>query len=65
MTATILTLKEMLRLSFPEAMEDIDLVVHMAAIVGAPACKKYPELAKKVNYGGTVNINKIRKNREC
>lgn len=35
-----------------EALEDIDSVVHLAAIVGDPPCQKYCEMAKKVNRDG-------------
>lgn len=31
-------------------------VVHFAAIVGAPACHRDPELAAAVNVGGTANV---------
>lgn len=31
-------------------------VVHLAAIVGAPACHRDPELAATVNVGGTANV---------
>ena len=31
-------------------------VVHLAAIVGAPACHRDPELAAAVNVGGTANV---------
>ncbi|UCE24903.1 MAG: NAD(P)-dependent oxidoreductase [Candidatus Zixiibacteriota bacterium] len=35
------------------ALEGADAVVHLAAIVGDPACKKYPELAVKTNKNGS------------
>ncbi len=34
----------------------IDAVVHLAAIVGDPACAKQPELAKKINEAGSINL---------
>ncbi len=36
-----------------DAMSGCDVVVHLAAIVGFPACRKYPELATTVNVDGT------------
>lgn len=39
-------------------MKDADAIVHLAAIVGYPACSKDPELAKNVNVTGTKNITK-------
>ena len=32
-----------------------DGVIGLAALVGEPICKKYPSLAKAVNYNGVVN----------
>ena len=41
-----------------KAIKDIDVIIHLAAIVGFPACRKEPQLAKEVNIGGTKNIVK-------
>jgi nucleoside-diphosphate-sugar epimerase len=39
----------------------IDHVIHLAAIVGDPACAKQPELAKDVNWNGSLNVYDIAK----
>jgi nucleoside-diphosphate-sugar epimerase len=39
-----------------EALENQDYIIHLAAIVGAPACNKNPELAKTTHIDGTRNI---------
>ncbi len=43
-----------------KAVEGMDVIVHLAAIVGAPACKKDPKLAQEVNHFGTANVNNAR-----
>ncbi|MHA1960401.1 MAG: NAD-dependent epimerase/dehydratase family protein [Candidatus Thorarchaeota archaeon] len=41
--------------SVREAIQDVDLIIHLAAII-PPATDANPELARNVNLGGTVNI---------
>jgi len=43
-----------------KAIEDMDMIIHLAAIVGAPACRKDRETARDVNYGGTTNVDLAR-----
>ncbi len=43
-----------------KSLEGINVIIHLAAIVGAPACKKFPQLAEEVNFVGTKNINDLR-----
>jgi nucleoside-diphosphate-sugar epimerase len=39
-----------------EVVKNKDIIIHLAAIVGFPACEGNPELAKNVNVMGTQNI---------
>ena len=39
----------------------LDGIIHLAAIVGFPACKKNPDLSKAVNVGGTEKLLAARK----
>ncbi|MEK6809314.1 MAG: GNAT family N-acetyltransferase, partial [Nanoarchaeota archaeon] len=40
-----------------KALKDIDSVVHLAAVVGDPACKQEPESTIEINYLATYGIN--------
>jgi len=39
-----------------KALEGIDAIAHLAAIVGDPACKKYSDEAKETNWEGSVAL---------
>ncbi len=41
--------------SIHEALQDVDAIIHTAAII-PPLSEKNPELAKKINVGGTQNL---------
>lgn len=44
------------------AVKEVDMVLHLAAIVGMPACRADPELATSINVGGTEVVNDFRRN---
>ena len=43
-----------------DSLKGVDCIIHLAAIVGTPACLKNKHLAREVNYEATVNLNKCR-----
>lgn len=42
-----------------KSLEEMEVVFHLAALVGEPACTPNPTLTKQINYEATVNIAKI------
>jgi len=42
------------------ALKDTDAIIHLAAIVGAPACRAYPKLSREIILKGSQNINRLR-----
>jgi len=46
-------------LELDKIIKNIDCVIHLAAIVGEPLCKKIPEAAKQINELATKNLVNI------
>lgn len=46
-----------------KAMETVDCVIHLAAIVGDPACSQQPEQAQEINYEATCRLASLSKER--
>ena len=42
--------------SLPKEVQDADAIIHLAALVGYPLCKKMPREAQEVNVDGTRNL---------
>jgi len=47
------------KIDIKKAIKNVDMVIHLAAIVGYPACKAQPKLANDVNYLGTKKLVEI------
>ncbi len=43
-----------------KALKNVDMIIHLAAIVGAPACNLNSRLARETNLTGSRNINQLR-----
>ena len=48
-----------------KACDGVDAIIHLAAIVGYPACDRDPWAGQAVNYDGTVNLVKARDPSQC
>jgi nucleoside-diphosphate-sugar epimerase len=44
-----------------QALENMDFIIHLAAIVGDPACRKNEKLAQEVNLDATIQMLNLRK----
>jgi nucleoside-diphosphate-sugar epimerase len=42
-----------------QALGGIDAIVHLAAIVGDPACARQPELAREINYDAAIQMFRL------
>ncbi len=49
------------RAGVAKALDGVDAIVHLAAIVGYPACKKEPQVAQTTNVEGTRTLLDLRK----
>jgi len=43
------------------ALKDIEAVIHLAAIVGDPACARQPELARAINFDASIQLFNLSK----
>jgi len=43
-----------------QAIRDADIIIHLAAIVGEPACRTRPKLAKSINFQASKILNNFR-----
>ena len=46
-------------------IKDVDSIVHLAAIVGDPACKQEPKLTKSINLNGSKQLYKMGNKAGC
>jgi len=44
------------RAALSKELQGADAVIHLAALVGYPLCKKMPDQAQEINVGGTTNV---------
>lgn len=44
-----------------KALRGVDAIIHLAAIVGFPACRKRQKEAKEINQEATIQLSKLRK----
>jgi len=39
-----------------KSMQDADVIIPLASLVGAPICKKFPKLSHEINFNSAINI---------
>ena len=44
-----------------QSLDGVDAIIHLAGIVGYPACQRDPRLAQEVNLDGTRMVDRLRK----
>ena len=42
------------------ALDGIDVIIHLAALVGEPVCRRYPQLTQAINQGVVFELNRAR-----